>query len=250
MNKYGIFGVIVVVCVITDIWTKTLAERNLASRTQAWEHSIERTVSDSQDGMTVEEWVVDELNVDLDDDNESASADAVYREAREGSPPLRLARSTVLQAGQELEIKHRSTTIMKGFWSHSYARNPGAAFGLLANAGENVRRPFFVVVSILAIIIVMMIFRNVEDHQRWLIVALALIVGGAMGNFIDRVRYGYVVDFIEWAITWKGEVKRWPTFNVADSWISIGVVLLALQIIFGNFETEEEPVESEGLVPS
>ena len=101
----------------------------------------------------------------------------------------------------------------------TYTRNSGVAFGL----GAGTRFPYYVF-SIIAAIAILYMFVRVQVTSRLRQWALALIFGGAIGNLIDRVRWGEVVDFIEIGIpTW-----HWPVFNVADSAVSVGVVLFAL----------------------
>ncbi|MBI2377550.1 MAG: signal peptidase II [Deltaproteobacteria bacterium] len=110
------------------------------------------------------------------------------------------------------------------FWSFEYHENPGAAWSFLARADAKVRVPFFVTVSAVAIVAILLYLRQASSKQRRLLVGLTLVLGGAIGNFIDRARMGYVIDFIVWYIG----SYRWPTFNVADSAISTGVALLIL----------------------
>ncbi len=114
--------------------------------------------------------------------------------------------------------------VVKGFWNWRYVENPGAAWGLLANASESVRVPFFFLVSVAAIIFIFFIFRKLEDSQMLMIISLSLVFGGAIGNFIDRLHLSYVIDFIDWYI---GK-SHWPTFNFADAAITVGVALLII----------------------
>lgn len=116
----------------------------------------------------------------------------------------------------------RHVPVVDGFWSFRYIENPGAAWGLLANASEAVRVPFFIVISLAAMALILVFFRRLEDHQRLLIFGLSLVFGGAIGNFIDRLHLNYVIDFIDWYV---GRY-HWPTFNVADAAITAGVGLL------------------------
>ena len=104
----------------------------------------------------------------------------------------------------------------------TYVRNPGAAWGFLANTSASFRRPFFVVVSMLAMSFILYLFARLRGGQRFLAVALGLIHAGALGNFADRLQYGYVIDFIDLRF---GSL-RWPTFNVADVAIVFGVVMI------------------------
>lgn len=104
----------------------------------------------------------------------------------------------------------------------TYTRNPGAAFSLLADADPTFRGWFFLIVSIVALTLITVFLRRVERGDWWTLSGLSLILGGAVGNIIDRVRYGEVIDFID---LYVGRY-HWPVFNLADSAITIGMVLL------------------------
>jgi signal peptidase II len=106
------------------------------------------------------------------------------------------------------------------------ARNRGGAWGLLQSTTENVRRPFFLLVSVAAIAFIMTLYRRLQPQQRALKWGLPLVLGGALGNVFDRIRYGYVIDFID---AHAGE-HHWPTFNVADIAICVGVGLMAIDM--------------------
>ncbi len=116
---------------------------------------------------------------------------------------------------------YHSIPIIDGFLSLTYVRNTGAAFGLFAGSAEIFRRPFLIVVSLVAIGFIFILLRRLADHEIGLSTALAFIVSGAIGNLIDRLLYGEVIDFID--CFWGR--YHWPAFNVADSFITIGVGL-------------------------
>jgi signal peptidase II len=122
-------------------------------------------------------------------------------------------------------------TIIKGFFTLALAKNKGGAFGFLQNAGENVRKPFFVVVSVLAILFIVSLYRRLHPSQRALRWGLPLVLGGALGNLVDRICYGHVIDFLDVQASYKGVAHHWPTFNVADIAICIGVGLMALDML-------------------
>ena len=126
-------------------------------------------------------------------------------------------------------IREGRTIVSESFWSFVYAENPGAAWSFLRDAPEWFRTPFFLLVSVAAMVFIVVYFRRTEPQQRSLRLALALVYGGALGNFFDRVRLGYVIDFIDWH--WYGRFT-WPTFNVADSAITVGVVIMAADMLF------------------
>jgi signal peptidase II len=110
------------------------------------------------------------------------------------------------------------------------AKNKGGAWGLLQSTSENVRRPFFLLVSLAAIAFIVTLYRRLLPSQRALRWGLPLVLGGALGNVFDRVRYGHVIDFVDVHIILKGRDHHWPTFNVADVAICIGVGLMALDM--------------------
>ncbi len=118
-----------------------------------------------------------------------------------------------------------SISVIPGFFHLTHVRNRGAAFSLFSTRPDWFRGAFFITITLTAIIALAVLIR--KTHERLLIVAFALIVGGAAGNLIDRIRYGAVVDFIDWYV--RG--YHWPAFNVADSAITIGVGLLAIDML-------------------
>ncbi len=113
------------------------------------------------------------------------------------------------------------------FLDISHVRNTGAAFGLFSNLPEVVKLPFFALVLIAAVVIIFYFLSKVEVHDKLLSYSLALILGGAIGNSIDRFRLRYVTDFIDFH--WFGNPElHWPPFNIADSAITIGVILILI----------------------
>ncbi len=114
------------------------------------------------------------------------------------------------------------------FLSLTLTYNPGAAFSFLAGAGGWQRWFFVAVAAVAAVVITMLIFRNRGDSL--LCLALSLVLGGAVGNLIDRLVIGAVVDFV--VLHWRG--WSWPAFNLADSCISIGAVLLVWDSLLGS----------------
>jgi signal peptidase II len=120
---------------------------------------------------------------------------------------------------------HTSIIVVQNFFDITYIRNKGAAFGFLAES--SFRLPFFILVSIIAIVVILGIFRKLRPEQRFNAVALSLIFSGAVGNLIDRARLGEVIDFLYFH--WYQHY--WPAFNVADSAICVGVFLLAFDML-------------------
>lgn len=119
---------------------------------------------------------------------------------------------------------YQSIPVIDGLFSITYLRNKGAAFSFLANASW--RLPFFIFVSFVAVVAILVAFGKLRDDQRLAAVSLTLILSGAIGNLIDRIRLGEVIDFLD--VYWRSH--HWPAFNVADSAICVGVALLALDM--------------------
>jgi signal peptidase II len=121
---------------------------------------------------------------------------------------------------------HETITVIGNFFDIVHARNQGAAFGILRDS--SIRLPFLISVSLVAVIAVIIFYRKLSAGQRLSAWGLALVLSGAVGNLIDRVRLGEVVDFL--SVHWQ-EKFFWPAFNVADSAICIGVALLVVEMI-------------------
>lgn len=120
---------------------------------------------------------------------------------------------------------HQSIPVIRDLFSITYVRNKGAAFGFLANTSY--RLPFFIFISVVAVFVILFSYRKLRGDQRLAQFSLALILSGAIGNLIDRVRLGEVIDFLD--VYWK--TYHWPAFNVADSAICVGVFLLAVDML-------------------
>ncbi len=118
--------------------------------------------------------------------------------------------------------------LIPGFFNLTYLHNKGAAFGLLANANPAWRVYFFVGVSVLALIFVLFVYHHYSRLGGAYVLAFSGIFGGAVGNLIDRIRYGSVVDFLDF---YYGSY-HWPAFNVADSAIVVGVGLFLIGSFF------------------
>ncbi len=125
--------------------------------------------------------------------------------------------------------------VIGGVFNITYVRNTGAAFGILQNANPVFRVPFFIIVPLVALIAIAMIFKKIADADAKLSVALSLVIGGALGNLVDRLRFGFVVDFLDFH--WR--VYHFPSFNVADSSICIGVGILMLDLLAQERDDKE-----------
>lgn len=150
-----------------------------------------------------------------------------------------------------LSVKHlypvrtEPIQVIDGLWQHVYVENPGAAWGLLSRAPEWFRVPFFHAVSAAAIVFIVVFFVRLKENQVLLATALAFVLGGAVGNFIDRIARSYVIDFIDWH--WYDNPRlHWPTFNIADSAIVLGVGLMVGEMLFAKKpDAEKKPAAGE-----
>jgi signal peptidase II len=118
--------------------------------------------------------------------------------------------------------------VISGLFSLTYIRNTGAAFGIFAQSHPSFRVPFFVVVPLVALVAIGFIFKRIASADLKLSSALSLVIGGAIGNLIDRVQLGYVVDFLDFHWSYQ---YHFPAFNVADSAICVGVGILMLDLL-------------------
>jgi signal peptidase II len=114
--------------------------------------------------------------------------------------------------------------LIPGLFSLTYLVNRGAAFGLLNGQHGSWRHAFFVGVALVAMVLMVFLIRQMRHEGKRFVVAISLIFGGAVGNLIDRLRLGSVVDFLDFY--WHGH--HWPAFNVADSAITVGVGLFLI----------------------
>lgn len=125
---------------------------------------------------------------------------------------------------------YESVPVIPGLLHLTYVRNPGAAFGLFSGHAAAWRVPFFLAVTAVALVAIALIARRLPPGRPWAFGALALVFGGALGNLIDRVRWGEVVDFVD--VFWR--TYHWPAFNVADAAITVGMAVLILEELFGR----------------
>lgn len=122
----------------------------------------------------------------------------------------------------------RFITVSERFFRLRYAENPGAAWGLFRTLPENVRGPLFHLVSLGAVVLISFYFTKLsgkDPAERWALYGLPLVMGGAVGNYVDRLARGFVIDFLE--AHWMDRAA-WPSFNVADAAICVGVGMLVV----------------------
>ncbi|MBI4963799.1 MAG: signal peptidase II [Desulfomonile tiedjei] len=122
---------------------------------------------------------------------------------------------------------NRAIELIPGVLDLVHARNPGAAFGMMAGSAWEFRSLFFIVVSVVVLVIIALVVAFSKDMDSYLLLAYSLFFGGALGNLVDRVRFGEVIDFID--VHW-GDL-HWPAFNVADSALSVGAVLFVFHLL-------------------
>lgn len=123
---------------------------------------------------------------------------------------------------------HKSIVVIPGFFSLTHVHNPGGAFGFLAQNSSPWRHWIFLGAALLALGMILYFYHQTPRSHPYLAFGLSLIFGGAIGNVIDRLRFGEVIDFLD---VYIGN-SHWPTFNVADSAVSVGVGIFIAHIVF------------------
>lgn len=121
-----------------------------------------------------------------------------------------------------------SIPVISGFFNLVHIRNRGMAFGLMNRPGSDFSFYFLVTATIVAVSLLVFWFSRLKNEERRLILGLSLILGGAIGNLIDRLRFHEVIDFLDFYIG----PYHWPAFNVADSAITVGTFWVAINILF------------------
>ena len=127
-----------------------------------------------------------------------------------------------MRQANPFQFRFEDFVVVKDYFHFSYAENPGATFSFLAGVPEWIRLPFFSLIAALASVGICYYYTTIKGRKLATRIALPLLWAGAVGNMIDRLRYTYVVDFIDWHI--KSDYT-WPTFNIADVSIVVGILL-------------------------
>ena len=138
-----------------------------------------------------------------------------------------LDQMTKLLILKNLPLYH-SITVIPGFFNITHIHNPGGAFGFLAHQPSSVRNFLFILLSSFAVCFIFYFYKNTNRTHPLLASGFALILGGAIGNLIDRIRFGEVVDFLDVYV----RNYHWPAFNVADSAITVGVTIFIFHLLF------------------
>ena len=121
-----------------------------------------------------------------------------------------------------------SLVVIPGFFDLTHIYNTGGAFGFLAGKSSLFRHLFFLTASVLAMAMIVYLYLQTPQDYLFLRSSLALILGGAVGNVIDRIRLGKVVDFLDFHI----QDLHWPAFNIADSAITVGILIFVFHLLF------------------
>ena len=225
-RKLVIVAAIILVAIALDQWTKIWAENHLATPRYP-DHVISITV-DSETPVSAQDFIRAKYPDNNDGENSMILAN-VYRDGNRVMPQDMLAK------GDAVELRYVALTVIDGYYDYQYARNPGAAFSFMADQSPEFRAIFFNITGFLAILLILFfIIRTPWKEEKAFIITLATVLGGAGGNIIDRVRLGYVIDFVSWHAEWGGKQHYWPTFNIADVFVTGGVILLCLLMIFGK----------------
>lgn len=143
-------------------------------------------------------------------------------------PVLAIVDQITKQIADNELARRAAVPIIEGFFLLRYSRNRGAFFSLGEDLPDDYRRAVFVIATLIAIGVMLHLYRRADESQRRLRWALLLLVSGAVGNLIDRVLYGEVIDFLH--LHYK-DVVHWATFNLADVYICVGLVLLILDMV-------------------
>ncbi len=125
---------------------------------------------------------------------------------------------------------HESISVISGFFNLTHVMNPGGAFGLFAEHSPEIRKFFFLFVSSLVALMVLWLYQKVAPTHRFLSFGLAAVFAGAVGNLIDRFRFGMVVDFLDFYLG----AYHWPAFNIADSAITLGMIVFVYHVVLNK----------------
>ena len=209
--------------ILTDRWLQ-LADPSLDAAKRG------AAVLDALSGVTLAAFLADRVPYLSDDDAPEVAAKYTYL-----IPPRNqgLTADRKVSEGELFLLAQRKVEVIGGFFQLVYAENPGAAWSFLATADERFRQLFFGLVSLIASIVIITVVVRMDAQHRLATIAFSAILGGAVGNFIDRMRFNFVIDFID---NYVG-TKHWPTYNVADIAISVGVGLLLYEMLLKKNST-------------
>lgn len=132
---------------------------------------------------------------------------------------------------------YQTIPVIDGFFNLTHVRNTGGAFGIFAGEKDGIASILFVGASLVAVGILLYLFQRAKEHEHTLALSLALILSGAVGNLIDRLRYGEVIDFLDFYLF----SYHWPAFNIADSAITLGIGLMAFELLVHDRRRSARP---------
>ncbi|MBN2531134.1 MAG: signal peptidase II [Deltaproteobacteria bacterium] len=148
-----------------------------------------------------------------------------------------------------VRVHSQKKVIIPNLFQFRYVENCGSSFNLMENVSERLRFPFFVFITLFACLVVPFLYLRTPRHQAFMLYALPLILAGAIGNLLDRIMYRYVVDFVDWFVVFRGKEYHWPTFNIADALILIGLGLMGVQLYRGDAAAASREAASNGGFP-
>ena len=191
-------------------------------------------------------WALDALTRAATVDEIRMTADCRVPAYRDENAKVCRAAVRVTEYGQRVHTG--DIVVVPSFFSFKYAENPAAAFSMTGSLPDWFRRPFLLLISLLASIGIAAWYLKLKEADWAVMTAFPLIIAGAVGNLIDRARLAYVIDFLDaylgapqeavrWLITSRLHSNHWPTFNVADSLIVVGAAL----VIFRTFKPAPRP---------
>lgn len=126
-----------------------------------------------------------------------------------------------------------TVSVINNYFNITYVRNTGAAFGIFSDSQQMFRHVFFLSIPVVAVAVIIFFIYGLPESELAQIISLSLISGGAIGNYVDRIQYSYVIDFLDVHVR---NVYSWPVFNIADSAIVVGVCVLSVLMILEYFE--------------
>ena len=138
-------------------------------------------------------------------------------------------RYTKLMVSLHIPLNY-SVKVVEDFFNLTHIRNSGVAFGLFASQQSEYKALMFIAISTIAIIAILVIFHQTPKEKKMVQTGLILIFSGAIGNLIDRILHGEVIDFVDFFIN----RHHFPAFNIADSCITVGVIMMVIDLFFGE----------------
>ncbi|MBM4386534.1 MAG: signal peptidase II [Deltaproteobacteria bacterium] len=201
-----------------------------ASRPELSQAEVRKMVREQLGSKTIKEFVIEKAPQIDPEDVETLIRGFLFP----ARPNNHLPEDVKVKTGEVYLVNDLRVELVPGNLQMIYAENPGAAWGLFSDADEDFRQFFFSILTFAAIFVIGYLFIKMRNEKMFTLIALAAIVGGAVGNLTDRLMLRYVVDFID---MYYGE-KHWPTYNVADIAISVGVGVLFVTSLFAKKKRE------------